>query len=130
MSQRRAPSGILNRLLLAAMMAVMTAAALLPAGWMPHRSSAETLTLVLCTPDGPQEVQMPLSGDTAPSDDQSSPQTCVWALAQALALVPDLPVIPAAPEVIAPASTDTAWHDLVPNAPPRSPVARGPPLST
>lgn len=130
MSQRRAPSGIQNRLLLAAVMAVLTAAALLPPGWMPHRSSAETLTLVLCTPDGPQEVQMPLSGGTAPSEGQSSPQSCVWALAQALALVPDLPVIPAVPEVIAPASADTAWHDLVPSAPPRRSVARGPPLST
>lgn len=128
MPLRQSPPDLLNRLLLAAMVAMMTAAALLPAGWMPHRSSAEMLTLVLCTPDGPEEVQMPLSGDTAPSEDQSAPQTCVWALAQALALVPDLPAVPAAPEVIAPPSTDTAWHDLVPNAPPETPTARGPPF--
>lgn len=127
---RRAPkSGFLDRLLLAVMVAVVTAGSLLPAGWMPVRSAENSITLELCTPDGPREVKMPLPGGSAPTHGDQS-QTCVWALAQAAALLANALALPAAPSVLVAAVEIPAETHLIPAGIALRPASRAPPALT
>jgi hypothetical protein len=72
------------------MLAMILVTSLLPQGWMPHRGADDRLTLVLCTTDGPQEISVALSdGDARDPADHRAKDRCLWALAQAPAILAD-----------------------------------------
>ncbi len=127
---RPAPiSGFLDRLVLALMVAVVTAGSLLPAGWMPTRSAENSFTLELCTPDGPREVRMPLPGGSSPTHDDQS-QTCIWALAQAAVLLADALALPAAPSALVAAVELPSESHLIAAGVALKPASRAPPALT
>ncbi len=98
---------------------------LLPAAVMPAQTVNGTMTLVLCTGDGPVETVMDLGG--AP-DENTPMQRCDWAAQAAAALLPDL-VLPV--RSVAYTRNDlTMIADLVrPAHDPHGVMARGPPTT-
>jgi hypothetical protein len=117
---------VLQRLAVLAMLLPFLAGQVLPAGVMPGRPDDGILTLVLCTPNGPQEIQVDLgSGDDAPRPETAA---CPWAMLHAVVLLPEVwpglavPVILSAGNFQPPTDTGAPVLSQV------GPFARAPPL--
>ena len=95
----------------------------LPSGVMPGRSVAGSLTLVLCTADGPREMTVDLGGDHP----GAAQQGCPWALAHVALVLPDAAPT-ARPVVVLPRDVVRVQPtDLLPAAIPGPRTARAPP---
>lgn len=86
----------LHRFAFLAMLLPFVLLSALPAGFMPGRSDSGTLTLVLCTADGPQEMTIDLGTGQTPPDTKA----CPWAIAHAAVALPGGPATLAAPTTL------------------------------
>lgn len=118
-------STVLHRFAVLAILLPFLAGQVLPAGVMPGRSDDGSLTLVLCTPDGPQEIEVNLGTDgTAPS---AEPAACPWAVLHAMVLQPDATPGPAAPVHLTAVNHVSPNSAAAPAMPLAGPFARAPP---
>jgi hypothetical protein len=118
----------LFQLIPAAMLAMMLVTSLLPQGWMPQRGADDRLTLVLCTTDGPQEISVALSDNDAgePTSHQTKDR-CLWALAQAAAILAEAPWPITPTGTLAALSLSAPSRHLTDTPTILRPEARGPP---
>lgn len=123
--RRTAPFVILlQRLAWLAMLLPFLALSSLPSGVMPGQAADGTLTLVLCTTDGPREVAV----DLGTGEPHETRQGCPFALLHSAAVLPAGASALAAPMVVLP--PDFAhWHaaHLYPAHVPGPRTARAPP---
>jgi hypothetical protein len=117
---------VLRRIAVLATLLTFMAGQVLPAGVMPDRSEDGTLTLVLCTPQGPQEIQVNLG----PGGDKPRSETaaCPWAMLHAVALLPDASPRLAAPVILEASGYTSPTEPVAPHLPLIGPFARAPPL--
>lgn len=95
----------------------------LPSGVMPGRSGDGTLTLVLCTADGPRAMTV----DLGTGENRTAPAGCPWALVPVALPLPD-PGMPDRPAVLLPRPAfHTEATDLLPATVPGPRTARAPP---
>jgi hypothetical protein len=117
---------LLHRIAWLAMLLPFLALSLVPSGLMPGRAADGTLTLVLCTADGPREVSVDLGGG-APDQAQTG---CPFALMHGPALLPAGAPAAAAPLLVLACGFDRwpATH-LHAAACPSPRTARAPPMT-
>ncbi len=115
----------LHRAAVLAMLLPFLALSALPSGFMPMTSGDGTLTLVLCTPDGPQELTVDLG--TGNGTDAAKARGCPWALAHAAFLTPVQPPAPTAALLLVRADPSTQATHLRPASLPVRIAARAPP---
>lgn len=101
---------------------------LLPVGLMPAVTGDGALTLVICTPDGPQERSVPVSGPASDEQPEKVFERCLFSLHAAAIVMPTLvrgaePVAFAAASI--PALPQSSWQDAFFV----SPKPRGPPVA-
>jgi hypothetical protein len=107
------------------MLLPFAALSLLAPGVMPGRAADGKVVLVLCTPDGPQEMSVDLGG---PTPDHPTDPRCAWAQAHVVAdlgLGTSFPILAGRVTRAAPA---TSYQSFRPAHDPRGIFARGPPV--
>jgi hypothetical protein len=97
------------------------------AGVMPGRSVAGTLTLVLCTPNGPLEMQVDTGGNSGKAPTQKA--ACPWALLHAPAVLPHAMPAIAAPVIVTAGRFVSVQCLNVTLLRRKGPPARAPPLA-
>jgi len=96
-------------------------------GVMPGRAPDGSMVLVLCTPDGPQEVALDARGQPVPADHKADPR-CDWAQGQMTAAFGAAPGPTVINEIVSRAVPATAFQSFRPAHDPRGIFARGPPV--
>jgi hypothetical protein len=115
----------LRRIAWLAMLLPFLALSAVPTGLMPAKTGDGTLTLVLCTADGPREMTVDLGGE----EPAAAKPGCPWALAQ-MAVVLGQPEVFVVPSVVLPHTYVRALPtDLLPPTIPGPRTARAPPAT-
>lgn len=117
-------NALFHRFVLLAMLMPFAALSLLADAVMPLRGSDGTLTLVLCTSEGPVETVI----DAGADDQKPDHKRCDWAQAHfdvMTADMPDLVVLPDTLQMQTQAQSRDPWR---PAFDPRGLFARGPPV--
>lgn len=117
-------TGFLRRIALLVMLLPFVIASSVPSGFMPHRSDAGAMTLVLCTADGPQEMTLDLGH---PEPRGAEHKSCPWALTQSAIALPGATVVLAPPVALATAAPLPAGSHLQAAILPGPRTARAPP---
>jgi hypothetical protein len=127
MTLKNAPHGLTGLLRILVLLPFL-GLSLLPQGVMPGRSAEGTLTLTLCSGDGPVDVTIDLAtGEPLAPGHGKVSQTCDWAMGQVAALVGAEPVANGPLQVLRPFDTAPETFAYRPAHDPRGLWARGPP---
>jgi hypothetical protein len=127
MTLRHAPHGLIGFLRILVLVPFL-GLSMLPQGVMPGRSADGTLTLTLCSGDGPVDVTIDLAtGEPVAPGHGKVSQTCDWAMGQVAALVGDADAQSGPPLVLRPFDAPAETFAYTPAHDPRGLWARGPP---
>jgi hypothetical protein len=122
---RSRPRSILHRVAALATLLALLAMSALPPGVMPGRTEAGLVTLVLCTPDGPREMQVDF-GPTGETPDPS--RDCPFAVVHGAVILPDAPAALGPPVTLAHLEVESPRSQPTRTVLLHNPPARGPPL--